>query len=103
MHLLLSVKNARIQPILIKVLSSEVGVNLSPFKDVWGSRIIFSGPSKVFTRANKDRQRELNHLVYSLYNTDILGSSSEYRVRGSIRLVSKSKMKISPLVEPIEN
>ena len=48
-HLLLGVKNTRIQPELIRVISSEVGVYLSPFKDVWGSRIIFAGPSKVFT------------------------------------------------------
>ena len=36
-HLLLGIKNTRIQPTLIKVLPSGVGVYLSPFKDVWGS------------------------------------------------------------------
>ena len=41
-HLLLGIKNTRIQPTLIKVLPSGVGVYLSPFKDVWGSRIIFA-------------------------------------------------------------
>ena len=39
-HLLLGIKNMRIQPTLIKVLPSGVGVYLSPFKDIWGSRII---------------------------------------------------------------
>ena len=39
-HLLLGIKNKRIQPTLIKVLPSGVGVYLSPFKDIWGSRII---------------------------------------------------------------
>ena len=48
-HLLLEVNNTRIQTVLIRVLSFGVGVYLSPFKDVWGSRIIFAGPSKVFT------------------------------------------------------
>ena len=64
-HLLLGVKNKKFQPILIKVLSSGIGEYLSPFKDVWGSRMIFAGPSKVFTRANKNQQRESNHAVYS--------------------------------------
>ena len=48
-HLLLGVKNTKIQPVLIRVLLSGVGVYLSPFKDMWGSRIIFAGLSKVFT------------------------------------------------------
>ena len=53
-HLLLGIKNTPIQPVLIKVLSSGIGVYLSPFKDVRGSRIIFAGPSKIFTQTNKD-------------------------------------------------
>ena len=68
-HLLLGVKNTRIQPVFIKVLLSGVVVYLSPFKDVWGSRIIFAGPSKVFTRANKDQQRESNQAT--LFTTQI--------------------------------
>ena len=48
-YLLLGVKNTRIQLALIRVLSSGVGVYLSHFKNVWGSRIIFAGHSKVFT------------------------------------------------------
>ena len=73
---------------------------MSPFKDVWGSRVIFAGPSKVFTRANKDQQRESNHTVYSLYNPDILGDSVDCRVGGGVRFDSCSKMKTSPLMEP---
>ena len=65
-HLLLGVKNTRIQPILLRVLSLGIGVYLSPFKDVGGSRIIFAGPSKFFTQANKDHQRETVHAVYSV-------------------------------------
>ena len=40
-HLLLGIRNTKIQPVLIKVLPSGVGVYLSPFKDVEGSRIIY--------------------------------------------------------------
>ena len=63
-HLLLGIKNTRIQPTLIKVLPSGVGVYLSPFKDIWGSRIIFAGPNKEFTKANKEQVRRSNHADY---------------------------------------
>ena len=65
-----------------------------------GSRIIFAGPIKVFTKVNKDRQRESNHVVYSLYNPDILGDSIDCRVEGGVRIGSKRKMKTSPLTGP---
>ena len=51
-HLHLGIKNTRIQQVLIRVLPSGVGVYLSTFKDVLGSRIIFAGPNKVLTQAN---------------------------------------------------
>ena len=62
-HLLLGIKNTQIQPVLIKVLPTGVRVYLSPFEDVWGSRIIFAGPSKIFTQENKDQQRGSNYAV----------------------------------------
>ena len=43
-HLLYGIRKTKIQPVLIKVLPSGVGVYLSPFKDVEGSRIIYAGP-----------------------------------------------------------
>ena len=65
-HVLLGIKNTRIQPTLIKVLPSGVGVYLSPFKDIWGSRIIFAGPNKEFTKANKEQLWGSNHAVYMI-------------------------------------
>ena len=47
-HLLLGIKNTRLQPTLLKVLPSGVGVYQSPFKDVWGSRIMFADLTKFF-------------------------------------------------------
>ena len=41
---------------------------LSPFKDVWGSRSIFAGPSIIFSQANKEQQRETVYAVYSINN-----------------------------------
>ena len=52
-YLLLGIKNTNLDPILLKRLPSGVAVYLSPFKDVYGSRIIFAGPHKSFTEANK--------------------------------------------------
>ena len=99
-HLLLGVKNTLIQPVLIRVLPSGVGVYLSPFKYVGGSIIIFAGPSKVFTQANKDQQTESNHAVYSLNNSDILGNSDNCGIGWGVRFESNRKIKSYPIVEP---
>ena len=93
-HLLLGVKNTRIQPVLIRVLQSGVVAYRSPFKDVGGSQIIFAGFSKFFTQANKDQQRESSHAVYSVYR-DKLNKSMEYNIIGELRSESISKVQIS--------
>ena len=49
-HLLLGIKNTYLDPVLIKVLPSGIAVYMSPFKDVYGSRLIFAGPHKSFTK-----------------------------------------------------
>ena len=87
-------KNTRIQPVLLWVLPSGVGVYLSPFKDVGGSRIIFAGPSKFFTEANKDQQRQTIHAVYSI-RKDYLDKSVETNIIAEFRSESFSKVKIS--------
>ena len=51
-HLLLGIKNTNLDPVLIKVLPSGIAVYLSPFKDIYGSRMIFAGPHKSFTRSD---------------------------------------------------
>ena len=65
-QLLLGIKNTHLDPVLIKVLPSGVGVYLSPFKDVWGSRIIFAGPHHVFTQGNLGVRNEVSHAVFLL-------------------------------------
>ena len=49
-HLLLGIKNTNLDPVLVKVLPSGIAVYLSPFKDIYGSRMIFAGPHKSFTK-----------------------------------------------------
>ena len=65
-QLLLGIKNTHLDPVLIKKLPSGVGVYLSPFKDVWGSRIIFAGPHKAFTQGNRGIRNDLSHAVFLL-------------------------------------
>ena len=93
-HLLLGVKYTRIQPTLLRVLSLGIWVYLSPFKDVWGSRIIFAGPSKFFTQANQGQQRETVLAVYSL-RLDCLNKSEKTNIIGEFRSESVNKVKIS--------
>ena len=38
---------------MIKILPSGVGVFRSAFRDMWGSNLIFAGPHKAFTNANR--------------------------------------------------
>ena len=49
-QLLLGIKNTNLDPVLVKILPSGVAVYRSPFKDVYGSRMIFAGPHKLFTK-----------------------------------------------------
>ena len=48
-QLLLGIKNTNLDSVLVKILPSGVAVYRSLFKDV-GSRMIFAGPHKSFTR-----------------------------------------------------
>ena len=83
-HLLLGIRNTKIQPVLIKGLPSGVGVYLSLFKDVEGSRIIYAGLSKCFTRTDDDLNRESNHAMYTVSCTDTMEESYKTKVGGSL-------------------
>ena len=100
-HLLLGIKNTRIQPTLIKVLPSGVGVYLSPFKDLWGSRIIFAGPNKEFMKAKKEQMRGSSHAVY-LLNTEVIKDDMIENTK-DVRFESKGKVQISLYKPPIED
>ena len=89
-HLLLGVKNTRIQPILLRVLPSGVGVYLSQFKDIWGLRIIFAGPSKLFTLANKEIESKT---VYAIYSAKEIYQKTDYI--GEFRSEPTRKVEIS--------
>ena len=63
-HLLLGIKNTNLDPVLVKVLPSGVAVYLSPFKDIYGSRLIFAGPHKSFTKADGGVKTEMSNAVF---------------------------------------
>ena len=47
-QLLLGIKNTKLDPVLLKILPSGIDVYRSPFRDVFGSRVIFGGPHRSF-------------------------------------------------------
>ena len=63
-HLLLGIKNTNLDPVLIKVLPSGVAAYLSPFKDIYGSRLIFAGPHRSFTKGSDERCSEMSNAVF---------------------------------------
>ena len=65
-QLLLGIKNTDLNPIFIKKLPSGIGVYLSPFKDIYGSRIIFAGPHKIFTEGNRGFHAEFSNAIFLL-------------------------------------
>ena len=96
MHLLLGIRNTKIQLVLIKVLPSGVGVYLSLFKDVEGSRIIYAGPIKCFMRTDDDLNRESNHAVYTVSCTDTMEESYNTKAGGSLVSNLSVRLEIIP-------
>jgi len=65
-HLLLGIKNTYINPTLIAVLPSGVGVYKSPFTDIFGSNIIFAGPHSTFTSRNGGNKDDISHAIFHM-------------------------------------
>ena len=93
----------RIQAILLRVHLSKIGVYLSPFKDVWGSRIIFAGPNKVLTQDNKEQLRDSNHAVYAFDTRKRMIENNDNLHKKEIWFDSTGKIKTSLYSSPIED
>ena len=63
-HLLQWIKNTNLDPVLIKVLPSGIAVYMSPFKDIYGSRLIFAGPHRSFMKADNGKRSEISNAVF---------------------------------------
>ena len=101
-HLLLGIKNTKVQPVLLKVLTSGVGVYLSPFKDVNDSRIIYAGSSKYFTRMDKEQNLSSNYAIYTVHDTGNKTNIECTEHYKEYRFESINKVGISPLFSTIE-
>ena len=67
-HLLLGIKNTNLDPALIKILPSGIAVYLSPFKDIYGSRLIFAGPHRSFTKNDDGKRSDMSNAVFLIKN-----------------------------------
>ena len=65
LKLLIGIKNNKLDPTLVEVLPSGIGVYKSPFFDIFGSNIIFAGLHAAFTRGNTLDSR-VNHAIFKL-------------------------------------
>jgi len=70
-HLLLGNGDLALEPVLLRVLPSGVGVYRSVFTDIYGSNIIFAGPHKSFSY----RRIITSNAVYSVHHI-YFGSAS---------------------------
>ncbi len=93
-HLLLGIKNTNLDPVLIKVLPSGVAVYRSPFKDVYGSRLIFAGPHRSFTKGSDKKYSEMSNAVF-LIRERILEDMNDEVEQRCYALELKSNMRIN--------
>jgi len=96
-HLLLGIKNTNLNPALIKVLPSGIAVYLSPFRDIYGSRLIFAGPHRSFTKKDDGRNTQMSNAVFLIREKmmEELEIETEERCY-SIRVNEKLGLTVSP-------
>ena len=78
---MLGIKNTNLDPTLIKILPSGIAVYLSPFKDVFGSRVIFGGPHKSFTKEDDGLKTKMSNAVFLIREQIYEGLNEEYEDR----------------------
>ena len=57
-------KNTHLDPVLITILPSGIGIYRSPFEDIWGSRITLTGPHTSFTRTSSNINTDISHAIF---------------------------------------
>ena len=94
---MLGIKNTNLDPVLVKVLPSGIAVYLSPFKDVYGSRLIFAGPHKSFTKKSNGKNTQMSNAVFLIRERlmEELKMESEERCY-SIRTNEKLGLTVNP-------
>ena len=95
-HLLLGIKNTHLDPTLITILPSGVGVYKSPFVDIHGSRIIFAGPHSSFTRTNGNIRNDISHAIFHARELEIPKPWLDKEIHYSVRIDRKFNILIHP-------
>ena len=95
-HLLLGIKNTHLDPVLITILPSGVGVYRSPFKDIWGSRIIFAGPHASFTKANGNLRTDLSHAIFHAREQEVYNPWNDKQVQYALPADKKFNITLYP-------
>ena len=94
--LLLGIRNTYLDPTLIKILPSGVGVYQSPFKDIWGSRIMYAGPHTTFTSGPDDLDSQVNLTVFHMRRMYLENELSSQILPTEIMVDHKEQIKIQP-------
>jgi len=68
-QLLVGLKDARLDPVLMFTLPCGLGVYQSPLKDKFGSRICYGGPHKIFSEVNMKEGGNVHH--FSIFFSQI--------------------------------
>ena len=94
--LLLGIRNTYLDPTLVKILPSGVRVYPSPFKDIWGSRIMYAGPHTTFTSEPDDLDSQVNHTVFHMRRMYLENELSSQILPTEIVVDHKEQIKIQP-------
>ena len=95
-HLLLGIKNTHLDPVLVTILPSGVGVYRSPFEDIWGSRLIFAGPHASFSRTHGKLNNEFSHAIFHTRNTEVFNPWNDRKVQYAIPIDKKFNITVYP-------
>jgi len=98
---LLGIKNTKMDPVLIKVLSSGIAVYMSLFKDVYGSRLIFAEVEQrcYAIRANEKLGFTVN--PYSINKEDVMDCNG--KVEDDFETCLDDHEKLRSILEVQEN
>ena len=98
--LLIGIKNNHLNPTLITILPSGVGVYKSPFVDIFGSRVIYAGPHSSFSRVNSNLSKDLSHAIFHLREKTLSYQGRVEDLYPSIQVDKRFNISVNPTPIP---
>ena len=98
--MLIGIKNNHLNPTLVTVLPSGVGVYKSPFKDIFGSRIIYAGPHHVFSKDNSNISKELSHAIFHMRESTLNYQGRTKDIHLAIPIDKRFNISVNPTPLP---